>query len=59
LSLAAAALSAIGVIHAYDLTPAGIVNRFGFLAAPEFAAGYLMLAALFFAVASLVKRSGV
>ena len=58
-SLAAAALSAIGVIHAYDLTPAGVVNRFGLLAAPEFAAGYLMLAALFFAVASMAKRSGV
>jgi AGZA family xanthine/uracil permease-like MFS transporter len=58
-SLAASALSAIGVIHAYDLTPAGVVNRFGFLAAPEFAAGYLMLAALFFAVASLAKRSRV
>jgi AGZA family xanthine/uracil permease-like MFS transporter len=58
-SLAASALSAIGVIHAYDLTPAGVVNRFGFLAASEFAAGYLMLAALFFAVASMAKRSGV
>lgn len=58
-SLAASALSAIGVIHAYDLTPAGVVNRFGFLAAPEFAAGYLMLAALFFAVASLAKGSRV
>jgi AGZA family xanthine/uracil permease-like MFS transporter len=55
-SLAAAVLSASGVIHAYDLTPAGIVNRFGYLAAPEFAAGYLMLALLFFAFGLMAKR---
>jgi adenine/guanine/hypoxanthine permease len=55
-SLAAAALSFVGVIHAYNLTPAGVANRFGFLAAPEFAAGYLMLAVLFFAFALLAKR---
>lgn len=55
-SLAAAVLSAAGVIHAYDLTPAGIVNRFGYLAAPEFAAGYLMLALLFFAFGIMAKR---
>ena len=55
-SLAASVLSASGVIHAYDLTPAGIVNRFGFLAAPEFAASYLMLAVLFFAFGIMAKR---
>ncbi|MGH7927232.1 MAG: NCS2 family permease, partial [Candidatus Binatia bacterium] len=55
-SLAACALSMLGVIHAYDLTPAGVVNRFGFLAAPEFAAAYLMLAVLFFAVGLIAKR---
>jgi AGZA family xanthine/uracil permease-like MFS transporter len=55
-SLAAAALSAVGVIHAYDLAPAGVANRFGLLAAPEFVAGYLMLAVLFFAVAFFAKR---
>jgi AGZA family xanthine/uracil permease-like MFS transporter len=55
-SLTAAALSFVGVIHAYNLTPAGVTNRFGFLAAPEFAAGYLMLAVLFFAFALLAKR---
>ncbi|HXG50381.1 MAG TPA: NCS2 family permease [candidate division Zixibacteria bacterium] len=49
-SLAAAAFSALGIIHAYELTPGGVVNRFGLLAAPEFAGGYAMLAALFFAV---------
>jgi AGZA family xanthine/uracil permease-like MFS transporter len=56
-SLAASALSMLGVIHAYDLTPAGVVSRFGLLAAPEFAAAYLMLAALFFAVSLMAKQS--
>jgi AGZA family xanthine/uracil permease-like MFS transporter len=56
-SLAAAGLSALGIIHAYDLTAAGVVNRFGLLAAPEFAAGYVMLAVLFFAAGSYAKRS--
>jgi AGZA family xanthine/uracil permease-like MFS transporter len=36
----AAVLSLTGVIHAFDLTPAGVQNRFGFWAAPDFAAGY-------------------
>ena len=35
-SLAAALLSAVGIIHAYELTPGGVANRFGLLAAPEF-----------------------
>jgi AGZA family xanthine/uracil permease-like MFS transporter len=45
----AAVLSALGVIHAYELTPTGVQNRFGLLAAPEFAlmyalsAGFLLL----------------
>jgi AGZA family xanthine/uracil permease-like MFS transporter len=45
----AAGLSALGVIHAYELTPAGVQNKFGLLAAPEFAlmyglsAGFLLL----------------
>ena len=50
-SLAAAVFSAIGLIHAYELTPAGIAARFGLLEAPEFAASYLLLALLFFACA--------
>ena len=29
-----------GVIHAYDLTAAGVQNKFGWLAAPQFVAGY-------------------
>jgi AGZA family xanthine/uracil permease-like MFS transporter len=51
-------LSALGVIHAYDLTPAGVVNRFGFLAAPEFAVAYLMLGLLFFAVELGAAKKG-
>ena len=39
-----------------DLTPGGIVNRFGLFAAPEFFAGYLLLALLFFAVAVYAKQ---
>jgi AGZA family xanthine/uracil permease-like MFS transporter len=49
-SLAAALLSALGIIHAYELTPSGIASRFGLLAAPEFCVGYLLLAALFLGV---------
>jgi AGZA family xanthine/uracil permease-like MFS transporter len=57
-SLSASALSALGIIHAYDLTPAGVVNRFGFLAAPEFAVAYLMLGLLFFAVELGAAKKG-
>ena len=55
-ALAASLLSALGLIHAYDLTPVGVVSRFGLLAAPEFAVAYLMLAALFTGVGRLAKR---
>ena len=37
---AGAALSAVGLIHAYTLTCAGIQNKFGWMAAPDFAAMY-------------------
>jgi AGZA family xanthine/uracil permease-like MFS transporter len=36
----AAVLSAFGVIHAYALTPGGVVSRIGWWAAPEFALSY-------------------
>jgi AGZA family xanthine/uracil permease-like MFS transporter len=55
-SLIAALLSAFGVIHAYELGAAGIVNRFGFLAAPDFLAAYALVAVLFLAVAWLARR---
>jgi adenine/guanine/hypoxanthine permease len=56
-SLAGALFSALGIIHAYELTPGGVANRFGLLAAPEFFLGYLLLAALFFAVTLWVKKT--
>ena len=56
-SLAAAVFSGAGIIHAYDLTPAGIANRFGLFAAPEFFTGYLLMATLFFAVAWYAKKT--
>lgn len=37
---AAAVLSAFGMIHAYGLTPGGVVSRIGWGAAPEFAWSY-------------------
>lgn len=44
--LAAAVLSALGLIHAYTLTAAGVENKLGLLAAPEFAAVYLVTAGI-------------
>jgi AGZA family xanthine/uracil permease-like MFS transporter len=55
-SMAGAVLSAVGIIHAYNLSPSGIVNRFGFFVAPEFFLGYLLLALLFFAVGLYAKQ---
>ncbi|MEI7437364.1 MAG: NCS2 family permease [bacterium] len=39
---AGSALSAVGLMHAYTLTPAGIENKFGWMAAPDFAAIYAL-----------------
>lgn len=55
-SLAAAFFSAVGIIHAYALTPGGVVTRFGLLAAPEFAASYLLLFFLFLAAGWWEKK---
>jgi AGZA family xanthine/uracil permease-like MFS transporter len=41
-SFAGALLSAVGLIHAYVLTPQGVQNKFGFLSAPGFVAGYAL-----------------
>jgi len=41
-AFAGAFLSALGVIHDYVLTPRGVENVFGVLAAPGFATGYLL-----------------
>jgi AGZA family xanthine/uracil permease-like MFS transporter len=56
-SLVAALFSAIGIIHAYELTPGGVTSRFGWLAAPEFISAYALLALLFFFVAGLAKKT--
>ncbi len=44
-----ALLSATGILHAYELTPHGVQNHFGWLAAPGFAFGYALTAAVLFA----------
>ena len=49
-SLAAASFAAVGIIHAYELTPGGVATRFGFFVAPEFTTSYLLLFALFLIV---------
>jgi AGZA family xanthine/uracil permease-like MFS transporter len=41
-AFAGAILSALGIIHAYVLTPQGVQNKFGWLAAPEFVVGYAL-----------------
>lgn len=37
-----AALSAIGLIHSFAITPDGVAPKFGWLAAPDFAAAYAL-----------------
>ncbi len=44
--LAGSVLSFFGLIHAYDLNSAGIVNKLGIFAAPEFAISYAAAALL-------------
>jgi len=48
--LTASVLSYFGVLHAFHLTAAGEENVIGFGAAPTFAAAYLMVALVFFAL---------
>jgi len=43
---AAAALSMLGLIHAYDLTPSGVQNKLGLAAAPDFGIMYGLSAVL-------------
>ena len=43
-TLVAAVSSAVGLIHAYELTPAGVQNKFGLMAAPDFAVMYALTA---------------
>lgn len=45
-SFAGALLSGLGIIHAYTLTPHGVQNKFGLLAAPGFLTGYALTGCL-------------
>jgi len=45
---AAAVLSCLGLIHAFQFQGGFVANKFGWMAAPEFAAAYLLLAIVFF-----------
>jgi AGZA family xanthine/uracil permease-like MFS transporter len=49
-ALTAGIFAMTGIIHAYEITPGGVSSRFGFFAAPEFASGYALIAAILFAV---------
>jgi AGZA family xanthine/uracil permease-like MFS transporter len=49
-AFAGAVLSASGIVHAYDLTPAGVQNKFGWMAAPEYVVGYALTGALLLAL---------
>ena len=40
---AGSVLSALGLIHAFTLTAAGVQNKFGWMAAPDFAAIYALM----------------
>ena len=60
-ALAAAVLSALGLIHAFVLTPSGVANKYGIFAAPGFVIGYFasagILAALHFSRANKAPES--
>ena len=55
-ALVGAILSTVGLIHAYDLTPAGVENRFGLAAAPGFGAMYAASAAMLAGLHFLERR---
>jgi AGZA family xanthine/uracil permease-like MFS transporter len=54
--IAGAVLSALGVIHAYELTPSGVENKFGLMAAPKFAISYAIAALVFLALGWLSNK---
>jgi AGZA family xanthine/uracil permease-like MFS transporter len=57
-AFAAAVLSWLGVIHAWEITPAGVVSPFGWAKAPAVAGGYFVMAVLFGAFARKGQKSG-
>ena len=54
---AAALLSALGIIHAWQLTPSGVEGRLGWWSAPPFALSYLAGAAFLLLCAWYVRRT--
>jgi AGZA family xanthine/uracil permease-like MFS transporter len=54
----AAVLSLVGLIHAYELTPSGVQNKFGIAAAPAFGAMYGLSAVLLLCLHFLGRRRG-
>lgn len=54
----AAVLSMIGLIHAYELTPSGVQNKFGIFAAPAFAIMYGLGAGLLVLLHVMERSSG-
>ena len=54
--LAGAVLSFFGLIHAYDLNSAGIMNKLGIFAAPEFAVSYAAAAVFLVGCHFYVRR---
>ena len=56
---AAAGLSLVGLIHAYHLTvEGGLENKFGFVAAPEFAVVYALVGGLLLMLHYRLKSDG-
>lgn len=56
--LAAAVFSAVGLIHAYDVTPNGVENHFAwFTAAPAFSLAYGMTAVVLWVLGLVVPRT--
>lgn len=56
-AFAAAALSGVGIIHAYRIASTGIDNHFGWMAAPAFAAAYAIAGMLFLLIWQHQRRS--
>jgi AGZA family xanthine/uracil permease-like MFS transporter len=56
-SLGAALLSYIGLIHAYELTPNGVISKFGYGMANDFSIGYCSFAVLFIAMYFYLRGS--
>jgi AGZA family xanthine/uracil permease-like MFS transporter len=54
---AGAACSFVGLIHAYEFTETGVVNKFGFMAAPEFTVTYALSALIMLGMGMLKSEA--